>query len=267
MTNFYRYMNFNKLEYVEPVLSESKLYFSYPQDFKENDAYDCKTFDITMYRPIDIQQFLIETIKIERPDYGLYEQYLEYKKLNLLHPWYRNNPYYQNFAKFLTNNWKIGFEKGKFGILCLTIDPNNKKMWESYSDNYSGICIKLDTNTISEHLNNNSVSSYEDEESLNFLYKVEYVPKPIKIPFYNYSIVEPLKMGTTMLCTKLYNPYNFEKECRYIIPQCINKEIKFPDIIIEEVILGKNITSDNEMLVNKWNNQRKKKFPIIKQAP
>jgi len=125
------------------ILTKRIVFFAPPSSFE--DKNDCK-----LHKRYDL---------MTKSD--IYNKYLNFSKKNHEH-W--NNQQHSLFAKKWTERSpltnleyvsKLQTEHfkdfdSKFGILCLTTNPNNLKMWNKYSQNGKGFCVGFDPEILFE---------------------------------------------------------------------------------------------------------------------
>lgn len=51
-------------------------------------------------------------------------------------------------------NYLSAIPQKNLSICCFTTDKNNRKMWEDYSDGYSGFCVEYDLSAVADILTN-----------------------------------------------------------------------------------------------------------------
>jgi hypothetical protein len=250
---FYKYIPFTKASYIEDILSGNLLYFSLPEEFHENDNYDCRCFNIVIESKLDRQQYINDEIKFDNPNLP------QLQKNKYINP----DKKYTDKSKILNRLIKDGFNSYRTGIMCVTDSQESIKMWKEYIPNGEGVCIKLDGWIIYEHLCSIPVSACEITQNFCLLRRVDYVSKPLRISYHDFVVKDPGEVGVALLYTKLKKK-EFEQEYRFMIHECINQSIKFPAEIVKEVIAGPNNTDEQMKLINSWNNTRISHFSINK---
>lgn len=119
------------------ILTEQIVYFARPTSFE--DPLDCKLqkrYDLMTSD--DIFEMYIRESKKYHPDWNRSQH------RNFAKSWRKKSPL-QN-KKYVKQIQKQAFEDfdARFGVLSLTANPVNYKMWEQYGDNHSGFCVGFD---------------------------------------------------------------------------------------------------------------------------
>lgn len=149
-----------KDEWHKKILTEGEVYLARPDSFK--DELDChipRRYDLLTTRSI-------------------YNTYFEESK--------KNNPHFsrQQHRKFVRNWTKNTLVKDEkyvnqvenefwskfnvqFGVLSLTTDPLNIKMWEEYSINHTGFCIGFDGKELIKFGGGGIVKYYDELPIIN----------------------------------------------------------------------------------------------------
>lgn len=262
--NLFKYISFNKLDYIKDILENNTLYFAFPREFKNNDAYDCKTYRITFYREVDCYEYVFDEIIEKNPHQSMFDSYRQYEINIRKHPWF-DSKFYNERIEGVNRIFKNSPDEMNLGILCLTIDYKNNKLWYDYCDNFNGVCISLNVETIIHKLMNSPVSAWQEDSSLNYLHKIDYVKNAIEIPYADSKRMDPLEFGIKMVYTK-FDKFEYEDERRFIIPQCISQKINFPSELINAVIIGVNASKENREYIFKLHEKRGCDFTIVEQS-
>lgn len=146
------------------------------------------------------------------------------------------------------NTWSSNYNrsqkylKDNFGVCSLSEDPTNFVMWSFYGDYHRGFCVGLD----SERL----IKFYETfDPYLIFLEKVNYTEDGLTFNHSDFVDVNYVKF----LSTKSED-WSYEKEWRLIscskrdglVSRTTNIPLKLDDGIIKEVILGWDMSDDQQ---------------------
>ncbi|NLE06244.1 MAG: DUF2971 domain-containing protein, partial [Crenarchaeota archaeon] len=132
-----------------------------------------------------------------------------------------------------------------FGVLSLTAIPDNKDMWKKYSADYSGFCVGFHTIPLfklSQYFGGGGEVSYSEE-------------LPIIKAF---DLIE--KKNHLQIFSKL-NKWEFEKEYRLTKFNIQTRQVKIPNEIFAEIILGYKISpvQKNEISIIV-----RDRFPLVK---
>ena len=202
------------------LVTERQIFFAPPDSFK--DTFDCKIptrWDLLTEKEI-YNKYLIESKEancgFSRQQHRAFARY--WTKKNLI----RNEEH-------VTNWQKLAFEKHneRIGILCLTAFPDNKIMWNSYSNSHAGFCVGFDPKIL--------LSSFPGAGGpVNY-----FVELPIIYPI-------PKHDHNTQSILQVYSKlreWEFEREYRsYIFKETaldIDERIKkVPIAAFKEIILG-----------------------------
>jgi hypothetical protein len=224
----YKYRHFDDPKHLR-ILSEREIYFAAPTSFE--DTLDCKIpvrFDLLTEREI-------------------YEKYL-FESKNLHPNWTRQN--HRKWARDWTKRSPLKDKQGlremtehyfqeynkRIGILSLTANNKSKEMWTKYSKNLSGFCVGFDTKTLFGYLGGGGPVNYDFDE----------LPIIWPTPKHSYDVQRQLQVFSKL------RKWNFEEEYRTLIfsKNELNEAYRkrtIPTTVYKEIILGQNITKENEM--------------------
>jgi len=204
------------------ILTDQAVYFAPPKSFE--DKFDCK---------IPIRYDLLT-------DDEIFDNYLQ--TLREINPQW--DPLYLRDQAIIWRNMGLMRDKGRlelmdvhyynelnerYGVLSLTAEPANIKMWKKYSNNFNGFCIGFDPKVMFKFLGGGGA--------------VEYCKKlPIIMPS------DSIDLRVVTLTFSKLNKWKFEKEYRTQMfwPHPIKddeRKIVIPNTAFIEVILGHNINS------------------------
>lgn len=215
----YKYRDWNNPLH-KNILMDNKLYFASPKNFE--DEYDC---NVPMKYPSEKEwyNYLLCKVKRDNPNWSRGER----------------RDYARKESKKMTLDLKAYFEKTKekfndiFGVLSMTIDCDNEKMWSKYACDNQGLCIGFDTKLL--------VNCGSGVGNINYVKDL-----PI-INFIENSIEE--KHIINILHKK--EKWSFEKECR-IYKQWLDgatendRNVSLPNNCIVEIILGNNMSAESK---------------------
>jgi hypothetical protein len=233
----YKYRDWNIPNH-RRILSENEVYLSSPGDFE--DEFDCK---------IPIRYDLLTNKDI-------FEKYLNLSK--------KENPLFnrQQHRQFARDWQKKGLMKDKnrlekhdkdfftkfnnlFGVLSLTAIPNNIVMWDYYANHHTGFCIGFNTIplfNLSEFFGGGGEVTYFDE-------------LPIIKETDSFEKKHFLQINSKL------RKWEFEKEYRLTKFKIQNRQVKLPNEIFAEIILGAKLSGDAKNEIIRITSQ---KFPNAK---
>jgi len=255
----FRYMSFEHRDWIVDLLERNSLYFAYPKEFNDNDAFDCKTYEIISgYFNDDLKtaccllrKKLLEMFPREKTRSEIR------RKINECGG---NRAFVKRFTEDFEAVTKRSWDDTRTGILCLTSDPPNDDMWKKYCNYNNGICVCLDRMVLETTLHKVNLSSIPYLKGKILGGKVAYIDRPFKITLTEFY-KDPYAHMKRMLFTKL-DSFSFETETRIIIMEYGNEKqlVTFPHDLVKEVIVKKNTNSDIIAFVNDINEKRKTKF-------
>lgn len=222
----YKYRSW-KDDYHKKMITDLQVYLSAPSGFE--DSKDCKS--LVRYDLLSEKEKLqwIE-FKLKQETQGLSRQQYRAKARAI----YKQSP--MSDSKEVKKLQERTFEEydKRIGVLSLTGNPNNDKMWEKYSDNENGFCVGFNPLILFQHLGGGG--------------KVIYVKELPKV------MPEPIHSHDEQMVYQLYykeDIWDFEDEYRTHIfdinPLSKNQRIKtIPSSAYVEIILGKNMTTNEK---------------------
>ena len=229
----YKYRDFNN-SYHRRLLTHQELWFSHPKEL--NDPYDIRLDLRFKYNEINKPEFF-EILKLFAP--------LRYPHV---HPDSRDfrilceNQYQlikQDPKKWMDERSSELRESNlydKVGVLSLTFNPLNLKMWEQYSNNNTGFCAGFATMTLAEHLM---------PRGLGF---VKYKKRPPIYSFFDRKRIERDEMYLKGIQWKI------ESEFRFVTPSITSisdRAVTFPKDYLKEVIVGYLISKEDLEFIKK----------------
>lgn len=163
----------------------------------------------------------------------------------------KNNP--AEFAeKYHTH--RLRYYAKHYGILCLSKNWNNILMWAHYGENHSGFCIGFNKKKIVE-------SNYFGQAA-RVDYKEDYpLIDPIKVKEFDFETI--FKQSNIKSID-----WKYEEEFRFLklwypdVPSQKERLISFDNSIVDEIIIGLNISVDNEIEIREICKQ--KNIPVFK---
>lgn len=194
------------------LLRNKKLYYSIPTSF--NDSMDCSLSLMSFKRPSDkkIKEILTRTKNYNRKE----------RRENI--KYYIRNP--QEFGALYKRIFEEHLKKTR--VSCFSKRPDNNRLWDEYADKGKGICIRFNSRI---------------EIDVIIPKEVTYYEKLPTFEFFNFED-EATAIFDFFTC-KLKSKYEFEEEVRLF--HFFEKElVDFPSDLVEEVILGKNVSEETE---------------------
>ncbi|MGI4022882.1 MAG: DUF2971 domain-containing protein [Janthinobacterium lividum] len=225
-SKLFKYRKWKDHIYDQKVLLANELYFPEPETFNnDNDPNDC-IISLKKLSQLEIEVGLSNFYKKQHPRYNdsaiikIVQNHLKFHFKD-----------YEALDKRFKQEDKA-FDK-KMGVLCLTHDPLNYKMWEQYGDNYTGICYGFKSVNLYNDLSKNSPVTAG---------KVLYsTPKPEWNPFDQPEI----NVFRRIYCKD--SKYKFEKEYRLKKTSVVNRISHFQDSTLECIFLGASMAEADKV--------------------
>lgn len=222
----YKFRTWNDINH-KKLITQNLLYFAKPSSFE--DPLDCKsliTYDILTY---DEKMSLIKYNLKKRSLINFSNGQLEQKAKELYKSSYLNDNY--KIQKHREETFRQFNEQA--GILCLTSNTENPKMWEKYADFNKGFCVGFNTSVLVKIFKACGPVIYEDN-------------LPVVLP-------EPIHSKDQQLIFQVFykeKKWSFEDEYRALIfhdKRLTLKErvLTIPKDAFSEIILGSQM-SDKE---------------------
>lgn len=132
--SLYKYMSLKKIEWIEEVVINHKIFFSSPFDF--NDPFDCCP-RVVMGRTKMEQEDVLKWIEKKLTKLGLDRSSRRVRSREIL----------KNANKIGTNNIKEDFKNilGKAGVYCTSAKNDSLLMWSHYGESHAGLCFEFST--------------------------------------------------------------------------------------------------------------------------
>ncbi len=257
----YKFKSFEYLEHIKDILCKNKLYFSLPSEFKDNDLFDCKFFNIIIKTESDRKEWIESEIKAKHPEKNRSER-RRILKLNMSKFKQSSMNFYKERQETLNKIIKNRYDRTNTRILCFSRTYENVEMWKKYIPNGEGVSIKFNTIKLYKYLIDTKTHNSSAVNSFVQLRPVEYFDEPLQFTLTEYRNAIASDSGTTFLYSKDKGKYCFENEWRFVMNECISANVFFPPDLIEEVILSNGINKSQTDLIHKWNSIRSKPFTI-----
>lgn len=219
----YKYRTWDN-EFHKRFITEREIFLASPNTFE--DELDCKNptrFDLLDDR--QIFEFYFKDSKQLNPHFNR-SQHRDFAKKNSKYASFRDKRTLEKWQKETFDQYCK-----RTGILSLTANPNNPKMWEKYADNGKGICIGYNSQNLFKFLGGGG--------------KVHYMDKlPTILPF-------PFTSHEEALFKRVYcktSFWSFEDEYRTNMfwpngASIHDRQIKLDKECFARVILGDNLSN------------------------
>lgn len=234
----YKYRDWNN-PYHKTILYDNRIYLAPPSSFE--DKFDCNIPE--SFPSLNNLSSLFWKLSFkEIPEANIKERKKWVKK------WCKISPLANIQTRNMIYEYFKELEDKTFGILSLTANPYNEKMWKKYAAEEKGICIGLDSNKLFEVVGGGGPVIYTDKLPILENFKDDYMTQHIKRTFYKQSI------------------WSFEEEYRlhkrwFSPPSNDDRNILMKEGTIIEVILGSKMSQEDKYEVY---NIAKSKYQNIK---
>lgn len=204
-------------DYQKTIITDKTVFLAKPNSFE--DKKDCKLqkrYDLMTNQ--DIFNEYIDSSKNENPTWNRHQHRQLAKKLS------KDSPMKNiNYIKKLQEDHFLRFNE-RFGVLSLTANPSNLKMWDKYSDDGKGFCVGFDPKIMFPVLGGGGEVIYYKELPVIF-YNDDFHTERIKQVFSKEDI------------------WSFEEEYRthkfYEIPPTISERCEvLPKEAYKEIVFG-----------------------------
>lgn len=220
----YKYRDWQD-DYHKKIITDYQVFFAEPKSFK--DPEDCKNsirYDLLSTREI-YEKYLTESYKINRNFKRKQHKgwaVRMYKQSPL-----RNKKHIKAHQEQTFNDFNE-----RFGVLSLTANPTNLKMWEDYSNNHTGFCIGFDSLIMFPYLGGGGPVNY-----------VKSLPIIYPTPKHTFE-----EQHALLVFSKL-EKWQYEQEYRthkfHINPLSLeDRQVSLPPESYKELIFGANMTED-----------------------
>lgn len=153
----YKYRTWDD-KYHREIITDQIVFMARPTSFE--DPMDCKLqkrYDLLTDEEI-FNKYLQSSLDDPNHYYWTPQQHLSFAK-----DWLINDP--MRDKEYLKKSQEDHFNQfdDRFGVLSLTANPKNEKMWEEYSNNHKGFCVGFNTKLMFKHLGGGGEVIYYDE--------------------------------------------------------------------------------------------------------
>ena len=137
----YKYRDWSK-DFHKNILINNTLYFASPKDFE--DIHDCNLPEHFPSKS-ELYQYFINKAKSDFPNLPRIERREFARKWSKKSP--LANP--KRLNKLITQFNKKFNET--FGVLSMTVNPDNNDMWEKYGNEHKGFCVGFDSKLLFDY--------------------------------------------------------------------------------------------------------------------
>jgi hypothetical protein len=225
----YKYRNFENPLHLE-IINNRQVYMTPPEDF--DDPFDCKNFVCyDKLSNVQLLQWYFHHTALKIPYLKIVARTAKASEM------YRNsmlkNPLY--IKKLHDDEWKKFNDR--FGILSLTADQKNGKMWKLYSNGHTGFCVGLEPKVAFNSFGGGGKVTYEEQ-----------LPIILPYPFNSHD-----EQWEKQIFFKL-EQYRFEDEYRiqkiyFTPPTKDDRRITLPREAFSQIILGAEISEPNKKTI------------------
>lgn len=234
----YKYRNWDNPLH-KTILENCELYLASPLDFE--DPLDCRVPRLYPNKK-DLFQFFLLQSKQENPNFTR-SQHRDFAK-----KWSKQSPLAVKEklqSKVESLRTKVN---RSYGVLSMTVDPDNLIMWEKYANSDCGFCVGFNSRILRRYVAGGG--------------EIAYVDKLPLIPF-NASVEEEFCVNIMHKERK----WSFEKEYRftknwYLSEVSVSdRTVMLPPESVVEIILGKNMVSRHREEIKRI---AKEKYPTAR---
>lgn len=225
--SLYKFRYFDPDGYNLRILTHNELFLSSPSNF--NDPFD--SFIPVKYEGTneEMEDFCRDHILEQHPNWKENDVKTEVRKMvkNIRTPDWASKGRKRE-REFINKN---------YGVFSMTTDYKNILMWSHYSHSHTGFCVGLNYRKLELRLKNFDIST----ESLLYIFPIEYSKAYPLVNRFKHDNIERFKKT---LLVKAEN-WRYENEYRLIGLRFANSKIDVGSGIINRVILGCQISSEN----------------------
>lgn len=220
----YKYRNWDN-EYHKRFINEREVYMASPESF--TDGSDCSNQErFDLLTPEQIYEFYLSDSKNKNSSFNS-QQHEDFAR-----DWSVKSPLNNkdNIKRLMAESKKEYFERE--GILSLTANPNNDKMWNEYANEGKGFCVGYNLKELFNHLGGCGIVNYVD-----------------KLP-----IISPFMQWEESSFKRVYfklKEFSFEEEYRakkfWAKPATQeSRRLILPKNVFKEIILGDNMSEQHK---------------------
>ncbi len=242
-SHFYRYRNLanGAAEHVERTICHNELFFPKPSLF--NDPFDCRP---SFQFEASDEEMIAYYARIlgKRFPHLTGEQRLQEARVTMADP--ERSPRNPETVKQVQDLHNEQITE-KIGVLCLSAVKNDILMWSHYADSHRGICLEFDGHF----------------EFFAHAQEVKYPPVRPRINPFRQNQEEMMEAA---LLTKA-DHWQYEQEWRIVHYTRGPGVYRFPEEALTGVILGAQISPEDEKKVRGWIDGRHHQVKIYRSSP
>ncbi|ADQ78383.1 hypothetical protein Palpr_0221 [Paludibacter propionicigenes WB4] len=154
-TILYKYRDWDRTLH-KSIITQREVYLAPPSSFTDED--DCRIpirFDL-LSRDDVFKKYVFHS-KEDNPNWTRSQHRTHAKKMTNNNP-FKNSTYIEIFHKGFFEDFS-----SQFGVLSLTGNPENERMWIEYANNHQGFCIGFNSEILFKYLGGGRVVRYYHE--------------------------------------------------------------------------------------------------------
>lgn len=222
----YKYRDWSD-EFHKRFIIEREVFMASARSFKDKlDCYNSTRFDLLSDE--QIYQYYRHWSEKENPNWK------RYNHKDFARKWLKKTPIKdkKNVEDWMKNTREEYYEHD--GILSLTANCENERMWEEYANSGKGICIGYNTKELFKYVSGGGEVQYLEE-----------LPIILPEPFMEFAEA----MRNRIYCKLKDYQYEEEYRTRTFSPNPLtlsDRRIKLPKEVFNKVILGNNISDSDK---------------------
>jgi len=229
-THLYKFITWEK-EYHKRMIEENEIFFTSAKNF--NDPFDSS---VPLRYDLGTEEQIFELykthVKLQHPNLNSTE--VERVAINEMRINKIKDPKIIESNLDYQRRWAIE----KYGIFSMTTENKNILMWSHYADSHKGICLRFNCSRFLDFIRNDCLRN----ELLIVWDKIDYQTEyPLLNPFELNDNEVVLKSLLIKSCN-----WKYENEFRFILFDNPDRALIIPDGIIDQIIIGCNILSENK---------------------
>lgn len=149
----YKYRTYSD-KWHKTILIEQAVFMAQPTSFE--DKMDCKNLiRYDLLTPVEIYDKYYNHSKVLHPQFDELDH-----RAFAVKEFYKSPMFDQNHNREIAQDYFRDFD-ARFGVLSLTANPKNPKMWIKYSEDHQGFCVGFHTTIMFKHLGGGGEVQYE----------------------------------------------------------------------------------------------------------
>lgn len=239
----YKYRDWSN-DYNKRFITHKEVFMANPSSFE--DELDCKLpvrYDLLTEK--QAMEFAVNLSKRVNPHFNRQRHRKDSLK------WVKEKKYLKNYEEY-TEFYFREYDK-RLGVLSLTEHNCLKEMWGKYANNHQGFCVGYDSRKLFNYLGGGGKVNYYDKMPI-------ILPQPMM----------DIDVARNLQVYQKESKWDFEKEYRtqkfWIQGASINdRQIQLPADVFHHVILGKNMSGDDEKIIREQILRNIGNIPILKE--